>query len=57
MTRKEALKELKETKTLTTQLLNPLGVSFEQFLKLAQANQKQQTIAINKLIKLRSKNV
>ncbi len=36
MTREQAIERLKETRELTTDLLEPLGISFESFLRLAQ---------------------
>lgn len=36
MNRAEALAELKATRTLSTKLLAPLGISLESFLRLAQ---------------------
>ena len=50
MTKKEAIKKLTETKILSTDLLEPLGISFETFLKFSQMNKKQQEEAINNLI-------
>lgn len=49
--KKEALEKLKKTKVLTTDILEPLGISFESFLKLAQLSSKQVKDITAKLIK------
>ena len=52
MTKQQALEKLKETKELSTNMLNPLNISFESFLKYAQiGSEKKQKETIEKLIK------
>ena len=50
MTKEQAIQKLTETKCLSTDLLKPLGISFEKFLQLAQFNKQQQEDAIRNLI-------
>tara|TARA_A100001515_G_C4555340_1_gene204819 strand:+ start:879 stop:1085 length:207 start_codon:yes stop_codon:yes gene_type:complete len=50
MTKEQAIKKLTETRILSTDLLEPLGISFETFLKFAQLNRHQQGVAIRNLI-------
>lgn len=52
LTKEQAVKKLKETKNLTTGLLQPLNISFESWLKYAQIeNENRQKEIINMLIK------
>jgi len=51
MSKKEALAQLKSTRTLSTNLLKPLGIPFENFLRLAQMSKERQQILIDKIIK------
>ena len=52
MTKQKALEKLKETKELSTNMLKPLNISFESFLKYAQiGSEKKQKETIEKLIK------
>ena len=50
MTKQQALKELRETKTLTTRMLKPLGVSFETFLKYSQLTKEKREEVIREVI-------
>jgi len=50
MTKEQAIQKLTETKCLSTDLLEPLGISFETFLKFCRLNKKQQEESINNLI-------
>jgi len=50
MNRLEALSKLKDTRKLRTDMLEPLGVTFEQFLRFAQLNTKTAEKAIDLLI-------
>jgi len=50
MTFLEAFNQLKTTKTLTTSLIMPLGVSMDQFLRLSSMNRHRQDEAIKRLI-------
>lgn len=53
MTKKQAIQKLTDTRILSTDLLEPLGISFETFLKLSQLNRHEQDQAIcNLIIKL-----
>ena len=36
MTRKQAIERLKKTRKLDTRMLDPLGISFESFLRFSQ---------------------
>ena len=51
MTYEKAVKQLNETHILSTDLLKPLGISFESFLRLGQMSQNQQDLAVKRLIK------
>ena len=42
ISKEEALEKLKKTNVLTTDLLEPLGIGFESFLKLAQQHSSKQ---------------
>ena len=56
MTFIQALNKLKETRTLSTNLLEPLHVSFEFFLRFAQLSDKGSEKVLSRLIeKLESK--
>ena len=50
MTKEQAIQKLTSTRILSTDLLEPLGISFETFLKFAQLNKQQQEDAIRNLI-------
>ena len=50
MTFAQALSALKETRTLSTELLRPLGISFENFLRFSQLSSVRQKAAMNELI-------
>ena len=50
MTKQEAVKKLRETKELTTGMLEPLSISMDSFLRLAQAPKDAQERIINLLI-------
>lgn len=50
MTFDEALAELKTNGRLTSDLLGPLNISFEFFLKLGQLKEPHKTIVVRKLI-------
>ena len=50
MTRDEAVRKLVETRKLYTDMLKPLGVTFEQFLQFAQMSDTAQERAIGRLI-------
>ena len=51
MSRTEALRLLKSTRTLSTNMLEPLGIPFENFLRLAQMDRERRQIMIDKIIK------
>jgi hypothetical protein len=51
MTRQEALDILTETRTLSTDLLKPLRISFDSWLMFCQFTEKQQQNAIDRLLK------
>ena len=50
MTYKKAVKQLNETRVLSTDLLEPLKISFESFLRLGQMSKGQRDLAIERLI-------
>lgn len=50
MTRKAALKRLKETRKVDTKMLEPLNVTFEQFLRIAQVGPELHEKVIDALI-------
>jgi hypothetical protein len=52
VTKEEAIIQLKETRDLSTGLLEPLGIGFENFLRFAQLDKKYQDRVIDKLIKI-----
>jgi len=51
MTYEKAVKQLNETRVLSTDLLEPLKISFESFLRLGQMSQQQRDQAVERLIK------
>ena len=51
MTYEKAVKQLNNTRILSTDLLKPLNISFESFLRLGQMSQQQRDQAVEKLIK------
>ena len=53
MTERDALNELLKTKTMTTDLLDPLGLSFEWFLRFAQLDKQRQKTALIVVIQRR----
>ncbi len=57
MNKREALDKLKSTRELSTNMLDPLGVTFEQFLRFAQLNTKTAEKAIDLLINRTEKEV
>tara|TARA_R110002153_G_scaffold36023_6_gene106835 strand:+ start:2429 stop:2656 length:228 start_codon:yes stop_codon:yes gene_type:complete len=50
MTKKQALKKLKSERLLYTSMLEPLDVSFEQFLRIAQFTEDRTQNAYDNLI-------
>ena len=50
MTYEKAVKQLNNTRVLSTDLLEPLNISFESFLRLGQMSQKQRDLAVARLI-------
>ena len=50
MTTKQALETLKATRKLRTNMLKPLGVTFEQFLRFAQLSPEVSERAVDMLI-------
>jgi hypothetical protein len=50
MSKEEAKAELAKTRILSTNLLKPLGLSFEVFLRFAQVDKDTQNKVIDKLI-------
>ena len=50
MTKKEAIQKLIENRALSTNLLKPLGINFESFLKLSQMPKDQAKNTIIRLI-------
>ena len=50
MTFAEALNTLKETRTLSTELLPTLGISFENFLWFSQLSSNRHEAVLNELI-------
>mgnify|MGYP005700247637 FL=1 len=50
MTYEKAVKQLNETRVLSTDLLEPLNISFESFLRLGQMSQEQRDVAVERLI-------
>ena len=51
MTKTDAMKKLVETRELSTDLLEPLGIRFESFLKLAQLPKAEADAVIEKIVK------
>ena len=51
MTFEKAVKQLNETRVLSTNLLEPLNISFESFLRLGQMSQEQKDLAVERLLK------
>ena len=50
MTFAQAFSALKETRTLSTELLRPLGISFENFLRFSQLSGVRRETVLNELI-------
>ncbi len=50
MTYNQALDTLKETRVLSTNLLSPLGIPFENFLRFAQLSTERQESLMTKMI-------
>ena len=50
MTYEKAVKQLNETRVLSTDLLEPLKISFESFLRLGQMSIEQRDLAVERLI-------
>lgn len=50
MTRNEAIKKLKETREITTDMLEPLDIRFETFLMYSQLEQSDREDMVNLLI-------
>ena len=50
MSYEKAVKQLNETRVLSTDLLEPLKISFESFLRLGQMSQEQRDAAVERLI-------
>lgn len=50
MSYEKAVKQLSETRVLSTDLLEPLNISFESFLRLGQMSQEQRDVAVERLI-------
>ena len=50
MTFEKAVKQLNNTRILSTDLLKPLNISFEAFLRLGQMSQEQRDAAVERLI-------
>ena len=51
MTFEKAVKQLSETRTLSTELLKPLNISMEAFLRLGQMSKERSDLAVERLIK------
>ena len=51
MTYEKAVKQLNNTRILSTDLLKPLNISFESFLRLGQMSPDQRDAAVERLIK------
>ena len=51
MTYEKAVKQLNETRVLSTDLLEPLNISMEAFLRLGQMSKDRQALAVERLIK------
>jgi len=50
MTYEKAVKQLNNTRILSTDLLKPLNISFESFLRLGQMSQERRDLAVERLI-------
>lgn len=50
LTKEQAIVKLRETKELSTDLLEPLGISFESFLRFAQLSDARANAIVDKLI-------
>ena len=50
MTKQQALNKLKTTKTLSTGMLEPLGIPFEIFLRSVHLSKRRHDMFIEKLI-------
>ena len=57
MTFAQALTQLTETRTLSTDLLAPLGIPFENFLRLAQMSDERHQALLTKIINHLEKKV
>jgi len=57
MTTEEAIKTLKETRQLSTGMLEPLGISYESFLRFSQLPDKKADEIISGLIVLVEKKI
>lgn len=51
MTKEEAVQKLKEERTISTAMLEPLGFSFESFLRFAQLEKENRDNIVEKLIR------
>ena len=50
MTFEKAVKQLNNTRILSTDLLKPLNISFESFLRLGQMSKEHRDLAVERLI-------
>jgi len=50
MTYEKAVKQLNNTRILSTDLLKPLNISLESFLRLGQMSQERRDLAVERLI-------
>ena len=51
MTFEKAVEQLNNTRILSTDLLQPLNISMEAFLRLGQMSKEQSDLAVERLIK------
>jgi len=51
MTYEKAVKQLNETRILSAELLKPLNISMEAFLRLGQMSKERSDLAVERLIK------
>ena len=51
MTYEKAVKQLNETRTLSTDLLKQLNISMEDFLRLGKMSRERSDLAVERLIK------
>ena len=51
MTYEKAVEQLNSTRTLSTDLLKPLNISMEAFLRLGQMSKERSDLAVERLIK------